>query len=228
MYTARESGFRRRAVDETLLCSILFVMRKKLFMAAALLPVLVLSCSKAGDLTIGRAMKAYQSQNYEEALSLFRQSLEEETNYSPDLIYNFIATIYLQQDDLESAVTYQEKICAIHPEYRNLVSLGMTYHLLGRDDEAESVYLEAVGQNPQKGEAYASLGAMYLGQGRVAEAVDSLEKAAVREPKIAVIHANLAVAYAKAGDEDKSAAEFRIAEEMRCENLDEFKFRAEN
>ncbi len=188
--------------------------------------VLFFSCSKPGDVTIGRAMKAYQSQNYEEALNLFNTALEEETNYSPELIYNFIATIYLQQDDLESAVEYQEKSCALHPDYRNLVSLGMTYHLLKRDDDAVLAYKKAVELNPEKGEALASLGALYLGQEKYPEAVENLKKAAEYEPKIAVIHANLAVAYAAQGQTEDSEAEFKRAEELKCENLEEFRQKA--
>ena len=184
------------------------------------------SCSKPGDLTIGRAMKAYQSQNYEEALNLFQAALEEESNYSPELIYNFIATIYLQQDDLENAVIYQEKSAELHPEYRNLVSLGMTFHLLKRDSESEGAYRKAIDLNPQKGEAYASLGALYLGQGRASDAVANLQKAAEFEPKIAVIHANLAVAYAANGQREESEAEFKRAEELKCKDLEEFRERA--
>lgn len=193
----------------------------------SIISFLTLSCSKPGDLTIQRAMKAYQSNNYDEALKLFNTALEEETNYSPELIYNFIANLYLQQEDLENALVYQEKSVKARPEYRNLVSLGMTYHLLERDSEAEGAYRKAIELNPQKGEAFASLGALYLGQGRISEAVSNLGKAAEAEPKIAVIHANLAVAYAAAGELEKSETEFKRAEELKCENLDEFRSRAE-
>jgi len=172
-------------------------------------------------------MKAYQSKNYEEALKLFNSALNEDTNYSPELIYNFIGNLYLQQDDLENAVIYQEKTCLLRPDYRNLVSLGMTYHLLERDSEAEGAYRKAMELDPEKGEAYASLGALYLGQGRSDEAVSYLEKAAEAEPKIAVIRANLALAYAAKGKADLSEAEFRKAEELKCENLEEFRARAE-
>ena len=172
-------------------------------------------------------MKSYQNKSFDEALTLFNEALEQETNYSPELIYNFIATIYLQQDDLEQAVVYQEKSTALHPEYRSLVSLGMNYHLLGRDEEAERTYQKAIELNPQKGEAYASLGALYLGQRSFSAAVENLKKAADYEPKIAVIHANLAIAYAASGDADGSEREFKIAEELNCENLEEFKARAD-
>ena len=190
------------------------------------LSVFFVSCSKPGDATIGRAMKFYQSQNYDESLSLFKQALEEDSNYSEELICNMIASIYLQQDDLENAVVYQEKCVGKRPEYKNLVSLGMTYHLLERDSEAEGAYRKAIDLNPKKGEGYASLGALYLGQNRVQDAINALKTAALYEPKIAVIHANLAVAYAFDGDEEQSELEFQKAEELKCENLDDFKERA--
>ena len=186
------------------------------------------SCSKPGDLTIGRAMRAYQTKNYEEALKFFKASLEEESNYSQELIYNFIASIYLQQDDLENAVVYQELSCEKKPEYRAFVSLGMNYHLLGQDDKAEEIYKKAIDFNPEKGEAYASLGALYLGQKKIDSAIENLKIASEKEPKIAVIHANLGVAYAFYGEDGMSEKEFKIAEELKCENLEEFKARAES
>lgn len=205
-----------------------YCMKKIFIVLTILLSVTMFSCSKPGDLTIGRAMKSYQSKNYEEALKLFKDALNEESNYSPELIYNFIASIYLQEEDLENAVVYQKMSCDIHPEYRNLVSLGMTQHLLKMDKESEESYKKAIELNPKKGEAFASLGALYLGQKKFNEAVENLKKAAEYEPKIAVIHANLAVAYSAIGEDELSESEFAKAEELKCENLEEFRERAKN
>ncbi|WP_294429402.1 tetratricopeptide repeat protein [uncultured Treponema sp.] len=199
---------------------------RKFSLPALVFSLLFFSCSKPGDLKISRAMKSYQSKDYENALKLFEEALDEQSNYSPELINNFIANIYLQQDDLENAVIYQEKSCELHPEYRSLVSLGMTRHLLSQDDLAEEAYKKAVNLNPKKGEAFASLGALYISQGKYSDAIENLQKAAEFEEKIAVIHANLAVAYAASGDGENARKEFKIAESLKCENLDEFKERA--
>ncbi|MBQ4379423.1 MAG: tetratricopeptide repeat protein [Treponema sp.] len=198
-------------------------MKKFYLLFAFFLSILFFSCSKPGDLTVGRAMKAYQAQNYEEALRLFNEALSEESNYSKDLLYNFITSLYLQQDDYENAVIYQEKLCEERPDYRNFVSLGMTWHLLKQDEKAVKAYERAVELNPKKGEAYASLGALFLGKKDYEKAADNLKKAAEFEPKIAVIHANLGVALAKLGENEKSEEEFKIAEELKCENLEEFR-----
>lgn len=202
-----------------------FPMKKIYLLLTLLFCFVFLSCSKPGDLTVGRAMKAYQSQNFEEALKLFQDALSEESNYSKDLLYNFIINLYLQQDDYENAVLYQEQLCKIRPDYRNFVSLGMTYHLLKEDDKAELSYKKAVELESEKGQAYASLGALYLGKGDYEKAIENLKKAAEYEPKIALIHANLAVAYAKIGESEKSEEEFKVAEELKCENLEEFRQR---
>ena len=203
-------------------------MRKIFFVFTVSLAFLFFSCSKPGDLTIQRAMKFYQAQDYEESLKLFNTALQEESNYSPELIYNFIANVYLQQEDLENAVIYQQKSCDLRPDYRNLVSLGMTYHLLKHDEESEAAYKKAIAMDTQKAEAYASLGALYLGQGKIKESIENLKTAAQNEPKIAVIHANLAVAYAANGNPEESEAEFKIAEELKCKNLEDFRDRAES
>jgi len=185
------------------------------------------SCSKPGDLTIQRAVKAYQKQNYEEALSLFKDALKEESNYSPETLYNFITNIYLRQDDLESAVVYQEKIVQLRDDCRNLLSLGMNYHLLGRDEESENTYKKAAQLFPENAEPYASLGSLYLGQEKYQLALDNLQKAAKIEEKIAVIHGNLALAYAGLGDEENTLEELKKAKELKCENYEEFQARAE-
>ena len=76
--------------------------------------------------------------------------------------------------------------------------------------------------NPKKGEAYASLGSLFIETNNLEKAVENLEKGVKLTPEIAVIHANLALAYAMQGNMEKSDDEFKIADEMQCVNLDRF------
>lgn len=188
--------------------------------------LLFFSCSKPGDLTVQRAIKAYQNQNYGESLSLFLQAGEEDSNYSDELIFTFISNLYASQGDIENSALYLEKALEKKPDYRGFVTLGMDYHVLGDDEKAEKSYKKAIETTPKKGEAYASLGALYLGQKKYDDAILNLQKATEAEPRLAVPHANLAVAYALAGRKAESEAEFTIAENLKCENLEEFKLRA--
>lgn len=194
---------------------------------AGFLSLLLFSCSKPGDLTVQRAIKAYQDQNYDESLKLFLQADEEESNYSEELIFTFISNLYASQGDIENSALYLEKALEKKPDYRGFVTLGMDFHVLGNDEKAEENYKKAIQMTPKKGEAYASLGALYLGQKKYDKAIENLKKATEFEPKLAVPHANLAVAYALAGQKAESDAEFAVAEELKCENLDEFKRRAQ-
>ncbi len=192
----------------------------------ATLSLAATSCAKQGDATIRQAMDAYQRHSFEESKNLFEQALEEDTNYSKETIYNFIANILMAEGDFEEANVYLEKLLETKEDYRMLVQLGRNYRELGDNGKAEATYKRAIALNPAKGEAYASLGAVKIAEGKFAEAVENLAKAAELEPKIAVIHANLAVAHALGGDKSAAEEEFKKAEELKCENLEEFKERA--
>ncbi|MBR1722947.1 MAG: tetratricopeptide repeat protein [Treponema sp.] len=202
-------------------------MKQTIFSVTLLACISFFSCSKPGDATVQRAMKLYQAGDYENAINLFNQSLTEDSSYSEELIYSFIANVYLQEDDFENALVFQEKSTSLRPEYHNLISLGMTYHMLKEDGKAEECYKKALTLNPKGAEAPASLGALYLGKNKFAEAVDYLSQAAEKDGKIAVIHANLGIAYAALGRESESEEEFEKAEKLKCKNLDDFREKAE-
>ncbi len=186
------------------------------------------ACSRPGDVTVQSAIRAYSDGDYEKSLALFTQALDESRNYSDELIYNFMGTVYQAQDDLENAVIYQEKALSVRPEYRGLVTLGMNFHTLGDDQKAKEFYKEAINLDPKKGEAYASLGALYLLKGDADSAADYFEQGIKNDPKIAVIHANLAVAYAMQKKSDAALSELKKAEELKCENIDSFRERVED
>ncbi len=185
-----------------------------------------LSCAKQGDVTIRQAMEAYQRQDYEQSIKLFKQALDEDTNYSEETIHNFIANIYMAEGEFDEANAYLEKLLEKKEDYRMLVQLGRNYREVGDNEKAEAAYKRAITLNPDKGEAYASLGAVKIAEEKFDEAVENLKRAAELEPKIAVIHANLAVAYALSGDKDAAEAEFKTAKTLKCENLEEFRERA--
>ena len=185
----------------------------------------VTSCAKAGDNTVRQAMQAYSAGQYDTALQFFTQALEEDTNYSDEILYTFIANVYANQGEYEKAIEAQEKSLSLRADYRGYVTLGMLYHLVKNDENAAAAYQNAIALDEKKGEAYASLGALYLGQNDAAQAIPLLEKATTLEPNIAVIQANLAVAYALLGDTEKSDAALFKARELKCENLDQFEDR---
>lgn len=197
-------------------------MKKAIFICSVLLMSIFVSCAKPGDATVKNAMDAYQKQNYEEALGYFRQALEEETNYSDEMLFTFISMIYMAREDYKNAIVYQEKSLATKKDYMTMISLGMNYHLIQDDENAEKTYRSAVELEPSKPEGYAMLGALYLGQEKTDSAVEFLEKAEKINPRLSVVHANLAVAYAQKGDFQKSSEELSEAKNQKCENIEVF------
>ncbi len=191
----------------------------------SLFSLMYIGCSKPGDATVQKAMQAYSQKNYEDALTLFKQAEGEESHYSPELLDTFISTIYSQQEDLPNAIVYQEKALARHPDYRSYVTLGMMYHMVKNDEKAEKNYRTAISLNPNSAEAYESLAALYMGQDKAAEAIPLLTKAAEIEPKLAVVQANLAVAYAMTGNDTECEKSYAKAAELKCENLPKFRER---
>lgn len=187
----------------------------------------VTSCAKPGDFTVSKAMKAYQAQDYEKSLEFFNQALNEDLSYSKESIYTMISNVYLAEQDLENAIVFQEKSLELKEDYRTYVTLGMNYHLLKNDEKAEEAYKKALKMNPEKAEALVSLGSLYLGIQKYDEAVSFLLQSIEKEPRIAIAHANLAVAYAHTNEIQKALDELKIAEELKCENIEEFKARVE-
>lgn len=204
-------------------------MKTKLIILPILTFVLLglISCAKTGDITVQKAMNAYKKQNLEEALVFFKQAAEEESNYSKETLYTFISTIYTMQEDYEQAIVFQKKSLELKKDYRTIISLAMNYHLLSKDNNAEEIYKEAIAFAPEKSEAYAMLGSLYLSQDKTDAALENLTKASIITPQYAVVHANLAVAHAKKGDFETAAKELEKAKELKCENIEEFKTKIE-
>lgn len=203
---------------------------KRLFLFLSLIfsfGCILTSCAKAGDNTVRQAMQAYGSGQYETALHSFTQALNEDTNYSKEILYTFIANTYANQGEYDKAIESQEKSLELRADYRGYVTLGMLYHLQKNDEKAAAAYRNAIALDEKKGEAYASLGALYLGHDDAAQALPLLEKAAALEPNIAVIRANLAVAYALSGDMTKSEASLEKARALKCEKIEQFEDKIE-
>lgn len=202
----------------------------KIFLASAIVLSLAMtsaltSCAKPGDATVTKGMVAFKEQNLDAALVHFKQALNEETRYSPELLLTFISRIYTMQNDLTNAIEYQEKALSYGGDYLSFVNLGMAYHMNGQDEKAAETYKKAIAMDENRAEAYASLGALYLGKNDFEKAKESLLKAESIAPNLSIIHGNLALVYANLGEKMKSEAELIKAEELKCDNLDEFKIR---
>lgn len=182
-------------------------------------------CTRPGDTFVTQALDAYNVKDYDRALPLFEKALQAENKYSKDILYGYIASIYVKQEDWQNAASYQEKALSERPDYRGYISLAMLYRAAKQTENAEDAYKRAIMLNPKAGEAYASLATMYLDAQDAEKAYELLEKAIELSPKLAVAYANLAVACAMLGSEDESNAALLKAKELKCPNLDAFSAR---
>lgn len=183
------------------------------------------SCSKPGDSKVSHAVAAYGEQNFDKALELFNEALNEETSYSDELIYNFIGNVYMAKDENEKAVEYFEKALQNKPDYFGLVRLGSVYNSLGKADDAQKTFERAIQLNPKKAEAWASLGILFMSQNKIQDAIYNLEKAESIEKQLAVVPANLAVCWSMLKDREKAEEALARAEKLKCENFEDYRAR---
>jgi len=80
------------------------------------------------------------------------------------------------------------------------VNLGLTLEAMGREDQAEGAYRQAVQVDPAEALAHMNLGNIELRRGNVSEAADSYREALRRDPSLARAGFYLAVALVRMND----------------------------
>ncbi len=93
--------------------------------------------------------------------------------------------------------------------------LGSTYVGLGRLDDAHGELVRCLSLDPRNERGLAELGRLLALQGRLDEAVETLQKAVAANPEFAEPHYYLAGIHRARGDLERSAAETRRFEELR-------------
>lgn len=130
---------------------------------------------------------------------------------SPDAMYQLGRYYQGQRRYDQAAEAYRKALDADGSFVEAHNGLGVIYSMQGRYDEAVTEFRTAISQAPNAGHLYNNLGhALYL-QGAYAEAVSVLKQAAALDPENPRTLNNLALAYAKAGETDKSRQVFAEA-----------------
>jgi Tfp pilus assembly protein PilF len=130
---------------------------------------------------------------------------------SPDAFYQLGRYYQGQRRYEQAAEAYRKALDADGSFVEAHNGLGVIYSMQGRYDEAITEFRTAASQAPNAGHLYNNLGhALYL-QGAYAEAVSALKQAATLDPENPRTLNNLALAYAKAGEADKSRQVFAEA-----------------
>ncbi len=153
-----------------------------------------------------------------EAVEVFKQLLDE----IPDHVgatYG-IGSVYLTMGDFEKAETYLRKTLAIEPAHEfALNALGYLYAQQGIHlDEAEALIKRALKKAPTNGAYLDSLGWVFFKQGKIAEAVSTLEKASQQAPNQVEILMHLGDAYLKNDEPEKAQRVWEQAQTIEPDN----------
>ena len=117
----------------------------------------------------------------------------------------YLAHRYRTDGEQEEAAKYFERTLALRPnDLAALVWLGEMYLLLGRTDEAEPLFLRAVGRDAESAAALSGAGRAALAREAYAQAVDFLERAVAYDPGATSLYYPLGLAYAGLGDDAKA------------------------
>ena len=114
-----------------------------------------------------------------------------------------------------SAAVLSDLVSADAGDLQSADALGQTYARLGRGQLAEAMFRRVLDASPNAGATWNNLGALYLAEHRVPDAIGALTHAVAVNPDLATAHNGLGVAYAQQGDTARAAFEWRKALELR-------------
>jgi superkiller protein 3 len=125
--------------------------------------------------------------------------------------YIGLGVTYIETGNTADAIKLLRKRLAAEPNNANIAYLlGEALIKSGAQQgdpafaEAQTDFEQSVRLDPSLSAPHASLGSMYLQQGKLQEAVDQLEQARRIDPKDKAAYSHLAVAYRRLGQQDKA------------------------
>lgn len=146
------------------------------------------------------------------AINHFQKALALNPGYAP--ARNNLGTAYLAKQDWDSAIktfkTVAEDLLYATPHFP-LSNLGWAYYNRGNYEQAERYYLEALDIEPNFAIAQRGLARTYMAMGRPADAVNTLEKAIDKSPRMAELHLEVGKAYAALNQKEKALDAFNKA-----------------
>ncbi len=159
----------------------------------------------------GLASVAVNEGRPDEAKWLLEQALAKDPEYADAV--DQLGRLYLRQGQPARAAPYLERFATAYPSERSLMALATAYLQTGRLDAAAVALRDVLAINPSRADALRNLGGLLTEQGRGAEAIPLLERAAAIDAQSGVTIALLSVAYAEAGRADDASRAGSVAVE---------------
>ena len=151
---------------------------------------------------------------YDDAIVYYKRAISVDPNYSDAM--NNLGVVYLDLENWDEAIKYFKEALK-NPLYRNpekaYTSMGYAYYRKGEYPLAVSVLKDALMRNPLFSLANFTLGLVYVKLGNDAAAIEEFKKVIGIMSEDMNAHWELAHAYLRTGDRDKSLKHFRIVAE---------------
>lgn len=157
----------------------------------------------------------FYRERYDQAIPHFERAVQLKPGFAPAI--NGLGNAYSAQGDWDKAIEAYQKIIEdvfYGTPHFALSNMGLAYYQKGDYVRAEKNFLEALKLNPDFINALGGLATTYIAQGRYEEAVQKLERAVRKEPKLPQLHFELGRAYRGLGDPAKAREEFQRAAQL--------------
>ena len=155
-----------------------------------------------------QAKSAAQQGMADQAMALYRKSIELDPNYGQAL--TGLGAMLLLQKRIDEAQPLFEKALSLDPHHATaLVNLAMIDQARGRPESALRRLREVVARNPEYAEARLNLGSLLASTKQFDEAIQHLAKAVELNPRREVARLNLAAALSEVGQLDQAAQQYQ-------------------
>ena len=167
-----------------------------------------------------KGMAYYQKADYTTAAAQFEQLLKEDPELSDPLtqrqvFWEDLGSSLLRLGRLDDARKQLERGVVLYRSAEILDLLAQVYEAQRDIERAELHWLQALGENPSHIPAIRSLARLELQRDQPEKSVDYLLHALELAPNDVAIHANLSVAYERAGKNELALAHVNRANQLR-------------
>jgi tetratricopeptide (TPR) repeat protein/transglutaminase-like putative cysteine protease len=153
------------------------------------------------------AISAYQAQNYQAAVELFKRVTELEPKHKS--AWNDLGSAYLATRQIDNAITALNRAIESNPYHEYAYNnLGRAYWEKRDYAKAAEAFRKQIDVNPLDKFAHRNLGSMLLEQKKWSEAMPELEKTVQLASDDALAYVNLGTAQLELGQDDKALESF--------------------
>jgi len=160
-------------------------------------------------------MVYYYRERYDQAIPHFEKAIQLKPDFAPAI--NGLGNAYSANGDWDKAIEAYQKIIEdvfYGTPHFALSNMALAYYQKSDYARAEKYFLEALKLSPDFVNALGGLATTYMVQGRYEEAVQKLERAVRKEPKLPQLHFELGKAYRGLGNTGKARDEFLRAAQL--------------